>query len=72
MWQQYILGVGALLVVLAAWIGVQRAWRRAFSHVSDDPDALAGRTGCRGACDRIAGCQRACDGGSSKIEEDRR
>ena len=71
MLQQYILGVGALLVLLAAWIGVQRAWRRAFPGFGDDPDVLAGRSGCHG-CSSSLGCQRACEGGDGKIEEERR
>ena len=38
------LGLGALL---ALWLGVQIAWRRAFpGHVPVDEDILAGRLGC--------------------------
>ena len=46
--QQYVIGVGTLLLLSVAWLGVQRAWRRAFSDVATDSDALAGRSGCYG------------------------
>ena len=47
----YLIGIGSVLLLFAAWIGVQRAWRRSFSDFGADPDALAGRSGCRGCVD---------------------
>lgn len=46
----YVTGVGALVVLVAAWVGVQRAWKHTFPERSADPDALAGRLGCHGDC----------------------
>ena len=62
--QQYIIGVGALLLLSVAWLGVQRAWKKSFADLTEEPDALAGRPrcyGCSGAgdCDR-KGKKRAC------------
>ena len=51
MMHDYIIGVGAILLLSTAWIGVQRAWRKSFADVGDDPDALAGRSGCHGCND---------------------
>ena len=51
MMHDYIIGVGAILLLSTAWVGVQRAWRRSFADVGDDPDALAGRSGCHGCND---------------------
>ena len=53
----YIVGIGALLLLSTAWVGVQRAWRRSFPEAGDDPDALAGRSGCYG-CRGAADCKR--------------
>ncbi len=63
--QHYIVGVGALLLLSAAWLGVQRAWKRSFADSSEEPDALAGRSGCHGCtgssdCHR-KGINRACE-----------
>ncbi len=69
MLHHYILGIGALLFLLAAWIGVQRAWKRAFPDAGDDPDVLAGRAGCHGCNDHSARCHRRLDG-SCKVEEE--
>ena len=55
--QHYIVGVGAILFLSVAWLGVQRAWRRAFSDLADDPDALAGRPRCHG-CSGSTDCHR--------------
>ena len=52
----YATGVGVLLGMLLAWVAVQQAWRRAFPGGDADPDALAGRGGCRG-CDRSEVCE---------------
>ena len=50
-------GLVFLALLLAAWVAVQRAWRRSFADVCDDPDALAGRLGCHGSCERTV-CPR--------------
>jgi hypothetical protein len=57
MLHHYIIGVGAFVLLSVLWLGVQRAWRRAFPDVGDDPDALAGRPGCFG-CARAVPCER--------------
>jgi hypothetical protein len=44
----YLTGIAAIVVVTMAWVAVQVAWRKAFPEFSGDPDALAGRMGCRG------------------------
>ncbi len=47
-----------LLVVLAAWVAVQSAWRRTFPGAFSDPDVLAERMGCRDC-----GCTKVCERG---------
>ncbi len=51
MFSSYALGIAAVAVVAAAWVGVQLAWRRVFPDACADPDALAGRIGCHGCSD---------------------
>lgn len=46
-----------MLLLSVAWLGVQRAWKRSFSDLADDPDALAGRSRCHG-CNDSADCHR--------------
>lgn len=54
----YLTGLTLIVVMLIAWISVQRAWGVAFSeHRSADPDVLADRGGTNGCC----GCTRVCD-----------
>ncbi len=53
----YLTGVLIIVALTVAWVGVQRAWRRAFPEGSGDPDALAGRTGCHG-CNCTDVCER--------------
>jgi len=65
----YIIGVGAFLLLSTAWFGVQRAWRRAFAEVGDDPDALAGRSGCRG-CSDSKDCHRTPKSGACEAQEE--
>ena len=65
----YIIGVGAILLVSTAWIGVQRAWRKSFADVGDDPDALAGRTGCQG-CNDSKDCHRRPESGACEAQEE--
>jgi hypothetical protein len=55
MMHHYLIGVGALVLLSVMWLGVQRAWRRSFPEVGDDPDVLAGRPGCFG-CARSLNC----------------
>jgi len=58
-----VTGLITLCALLAGWVTVQLAWRRAFPEAGADPDALAGRLGCRGAC-APDDCARRCPGGS--------
>ncbi len=53
----YLTGILIIVALTVAWVGVQRAWRRAFPEGSGDPDALAGRTGCHG-CNCTDVCER--------------
>jgi len=69
MMHDYIIGVGAILLVSTAWIGVQRAWRKSFADVGDDPDALAGRTGCHG-CNDSKDCHRSPESGACEAQEE--
>ena len=43
----YATGILAVVAMAVFWVGVQRAWRAAFPEACTDPDALAGRPGCR-------------------------
>jgi hypothetical protein len=52
----YVTGLVAMVAISAGWLGVQRAWQRAFPDASGDSDALAGRMGCHGC-----GCADACE-----------
>ena len=66
----YGVGVLAVVALAVAWVAVQIAWRSVFPEVSDDPDVLAGRMGCRGC-----GCGEptaACDSGCGPTEPARR
>ncbi|MGB8224082.1 MAG: hypothetical protein WCF10_15950 [Polyangiales bacterium] len=65
----YLIGVGALLLLSTAWLGVQRAWRRSFPDVGGDPDALAGRPGCHG-CNDLRDCHRGPESGACNDEEE--
>ena len=56
--------------MLAVWLAVQLAWRRAFPDPTGDPDPLAGRFGCHG-CDRTA-CAERCAHPAPGAEEDLR
>jgi hypothetical protein len=55
MWYHYIVGVGAFMLLSAAWVVVQRAWKSSFADFGSDSDALAGRPGC-GGCIDAEGC----------------
>jgi hypothetical protein len=65
----YLIGVGALLLLSTAWLGVQRAWRRSFPDAGADPDALAGRLGCHG-CSDSSDCHRGPESGACKAQEE--
>lgn len=71
MLHHYIIGVGAFALLSAAWIAVQRAWKRSFPEVGDDPDALAGRSGCYG-CSQAEDCTQRDPSGSREDQEDMR
>ena len=62
------LGIALLVALMAAWVGVQTAWRRVFPDATSDPDALYGRTDCHG-CDEIDHCRHrpaSCDVGAKE------
>jgi len=71
MLHHYIIGVGAFALLSVAWVGVQRAWKRSFSEVGDDPDALAGRSGCYG-CSQAEDCTQDRPSGSHENQEEMR
>jgi hypothetical protein len=58
MLSSYATGIGAIVVLLMVWVGVQVGWRKVFADVATDPDALAGRMGCHG-CSGEDGCERS-------------
>jgi hypothetical protein len=66
-WTTYAIGIVAIVLVMAAWVAVQGAWRRAFPGYSSDPDVLAGRTDCH-SCGRV-GCRHSCEGADPAEEE---
>ena len=59
MLESYLTAVLALAAVLAAWVGIQIAWRKVFPEAGCDPDALAGRSGCHG-CQEDEQGRRVC------------
>ena len=71
MLHQYIIGVGACLILSAAWIGVQRAWKKSFPDAGSDPDALAGRAGCQG-CGKSSSCHDAAKSEACEAQEEMR
>ncbi|MGB5704111.1 MAG: hypothetical protein WBM48_14920 [Polyangiales bacterium] len=52
--QHYIVGVGSLLLLSVVWLVVQRAWKKSFADLADQPDALSGRSRCHGCSDSEA------------------
>ena len=62
------LGIGAFVLLSVFWLGVQRAWRRSFPEVGQDPDALAGRPGCFG-CARSVQCDKSANKDSCLSQE---
>ena len=69
MWTTYLTGAGALALLLAGWLVVQRAWQRTVPAPGGDPDALSGRTGCAGrACERP--CEHRCTAPPGAGEEE--
>lgn len=51
----YVIGTGAIVILMVLWAVVQSFWRRTFSdHISDE-DVLADRTDCSNC-----GCTKAC------------
>jgi hypothetical protein len=65
----YVVGVGAVLLLATAWIGVQRAWRRSLSNDGDDPDVLAGRSQCHG-CAGSEDCHPEPESGAHQTQEE--
>ncbi len=53
-----------ILLIVGAWVAVQRAWARQFPGVSPDPDVLADRIDC-GACADKAICTQATAGSAT-------
>jgi hypothetical protein len=71
MMYHYIVGVGAFVLLSLVWVGVQRAWKRSFADVGDDPDALADRPGCFG-CARASSCSGQMDSDTRLNQEEMR
>jgi len=65
----YAIGLSAIVMLCAAWLAVQLAWRRVFPDASDDPDALAGRLGCHG-CGCTTVCEKRASGTAGASEEE--
>ena len=63
----YLIGVGALVVLVLGWAGVQAAWRRIFS-VPAGADALAGKIGCFG-CGCDGPCERELRTAAQRVKE---
>jgi hypothetical protein len=51
----YLIGIGAIVSMMLAWIWVQSLWRDTFSENISDQDVLAERRSC-GNC----GCTKVC------------
>lgn len=51
----YAIGIGAIVVMMLAWVWVQGRWRETFSENISDEDVLAERRSC-GNC----GCVKVC------------
>jgi hypothetical protein len=69
MFHHYLIGIGAFALLSAAWVGVQRAWRKSFPDVGADPDVLAGRPGCQG-CSRQDECHSRPQSENRETEEE--
>ena len=54
--RDYLVGVGGFLLLIAGWVGVQRAWRRLVAGGDPEGDGLAGKIGCFGC-----GCEGECE-----------
>lgn len=52
----YVIGIGAIVTMMLAWVGVQSLWRNTFSENISDVDVLAERRSC-GNC----GCTKVCE-----------
>lgn len=66
----YATGLGAVLVVVVAWITVQGAWRRICPERLVDVDAMVGRLGCSGGCATTAPCPRRETDGTCRHKEE--
>lgn len=65
-----VTGLVTLILMLVAWLAVQRAWRRAFPESGAEDDPLEGRMGCRGSCGGGVCPRRSPDGACPEQEEE--
>lgn len=56
MFESIIIGVGGIVLMMVAWMAVQRLWGKTFAEYMTDDDAMAGRTKCSN-CGCTAVCQ---------------
>ncbi|MCB0565387.1 MAG: hypothetical protein KDD01_13520 [Phaeodactylibacter sp.] len=52
----FLIGIGGMIFLMAAWVIIQSLWRKSFSDYLSDEDVLADRASC-GNC----GCATACE-----------
>lgn len=52
----YLIGTGAMIILMVLWLLVQRQWGKSFADQLNDEDVLAGRSNC-GNC----GCTTYCE-----------
>ncbi|MCB0558377.1 MAG: hypothetical protein H6573_07730 [Lewinellaceae bacterium] len=52
----FLIGIGGMIFLMAAWVIIQSLWRKSFSDYLSDEDVLADRSSC-GNC----GCTTACE-----------
>jgi hypothetical protein len=57
----YLIGIGAIVAMMLAWVWVQSLWRDTFSENISDQDVLAERRSC-GNC----GCTKVCKNEKSR------
>jgi hypothetical protein len=65
-----VAGLAFLALLLAAWVAVQQAWRRAFPDAGPDADGLEGRLGCHGTCANTICPRRSAEGACAGEEEE--
>lgn len=52
----YLVGAGAIVLMMSVWAVVQAAWKQTFRDMHGDEDTLAGRSGCAG-CSHDRHCE---------------